>query len=541
MKSKNKVVVIGLDGGTLDLMLPWIQQGKLPTFSKIVKKGVHGKLRSTTPYYSAPAWVSAVTGCQPGKHGIYDFFRTDTINKNIVNSKLRKVPAVWNILTDVGKKSLVINVPGSYPPEKINGTMITGLLTPSLESEFTYPKDIKKALTKDQLGEYLLEQVAIDDIPKNLTAKHAPEKLANQTNQTTKSHAIVTMNLMKKHDWDFTMVVFRGTDDVQHLLWQRKDLVFDCYKKADEYIGEMMSKYPDAVFIIISDHGFGQPEKYFHVNNALFNAGYLKITTHPIRNFGTLSSMFLSKMSKIIYLILPVQKLVRTPIVRKLILTSSISRNIDLSKSKALFHSICSRGIRINLKGKFKEGIVEKEDYDKLRTELISFLKNIKDPETGENIVKKVNTFEEIYGPDAVNDPLDIIFDLNEKYGAQELIQEPKEGIRSIFKFDKKELSIVSKPGFYEWVGDHRPNGIIFMYGDNIKKNHKIHTSIVDIAPTVLSILETPIPDYMDGKVIDEAFIKKPKVTIEKSYSLKRKTLSKGELDKIKKLSIDLL
>ena len=255
-----KTVLIGIDGATLDLVLPWIEKGELPSFAKIKNGGVHGKLRSTTPYYSAPAWVSMVTGVQPGKHGIYDFFRTDTCTKNIVNSRYRKAPAIWKMLTDEGKRSIVVNVPGSFPPEKINGAMITGLLTPSPDSDYTYPKELKKALVPGKIGSYVLEQVAVDDIPKNLTARYAPEKLAAQINDMTISHGEVTMNLMKMDDWDFTMVVFRGTDDAQHLLWNKKDLILSCYQQADEYIGKMMAEYPEANFILVSDHGFGKPK-----------------------------------------------------------------------------------------------------------------------------------------------------------------------------------------------------------------------------------------------------------------------------------------
>ena len=198
-----KIVIIGVDGGTLNLIIPWVKQGKLPCFAKIIKEGVYGKLRSTTPYYSAPAWVSIITGVLPGKHGIYDFFHTDCFTKKLVNSSYRKVPAIWNYLTEKNLSSIVVNVPGTYPPEKIKGSMITGLLTPSLESEYTYPKEIKKELVDGKIGRYELEQVAVDDIPKNLTARYSPEKLAEQVNMITKSHGTVTLNLMKKIDWDF--------------------------------------------------------------------------------------------------------------------------------------------------------------------------------------------------------------------------------------------------------------------------------------------------------------------------------------------------
>lgn len=531
----SRVVVIGLDGGTLDLMQPWMDDDSLPTFNKIRQQGAYGRLRSTTPYYSAPAWVSIVTGCNPGKHGIYDFFRTDCFaQKNLVSSSYRKQPAIWNLLTQANRTSIVVNVPGTYPPEEIKGVMITCLLTPSFESNFTYPKEIKNDLTADKLGKYELEQIAVDDVPKNLTAKYAPEKLSDQINMMTTSHATVTLNLMDKYDWDFTMVVFRGTDDVQHLLWDRKDLILSCYKKADEYIGKIMNKYPDALLVIVSDHGFGKAHKYFYVNNALYNAGYIKTTSNPAYNFNNLFILFFDKTSKLIFHLLPIQKIVRSHFGKKFILSSGLGANIDFSKTIAVYHSVCSRGIRINLKDRYEHGIVEKKEYHKIRNELIEYLRNIRDPETGEKIIQKIYTFEEIYGENAVNNPLDIIFDLKEEYGAQELIQ-PYIGFNSIFKRRKQNLPFVTAPGFYDWMGDHRPNGIIFMYGENIRQNYQISASVVDLVPTILSMMNIPISSNIDGKVIEDVFIKKPQV---KKVSSKEKFLTEVELKKIKKLKL---
>lgn len=529
MTSGTKVILIGLDGATLDLLTPWIEKGLLPAFKKMMECGVYGKLRSTIPYYSAPAWVSMVTGVQPGKHGIYDFFKTDTYGKNIVNSRDRKVPAIWKMLTDEGKRSIIVNVPGSFPPEKINGVMITGLLTPSPTSDYTYPKELKNALVTDKLGSYLLEQVAVDDIPKNLTARYAPEKLAAQINDMTRSHAKVTMNLMKMDDWDFTMLVFRGTDDAQHLLWNQKELILSCYQQADVYIGQMIEDYPDATFILVSDHGFGKPKKYFYVNNALYNEGYLQTSSDPSHNLNTILTLLFDRFSHIIFRLIPLQKIVRSEIGRKMILSGSSQSNIDYTKTKAVYHSVCSRGIRINLKGKYEYGMVEPEEYDTIRTELINFLKNITDPETGKRIVEKVYTKEEIYGENAVNDPLDIIFDLEEDYGAQELLQ-PPEGIKEFFRSSKNKLSTISAPGFYDWVGDHRPNGILFMHGKNIIKNKQVNASIVDIVPTVLALLNVPLSPDFDGTVLQEAF--KNPIKIKKSTK-KKQLLNVKELEVI--------
>ena len=535
MTNKTNVVLIGVDGGTLDLIEPWVEKGKLPTFENIIKKGTYGNLRSTTPYYSAPAWVSMVTGCHPGKHGIYDFFRTDTCVKNIVNSRMRRVPAIWNMLTGAGKESIIVNVPGTYPPEKINGIMITGLLTPSLDSDYTYPKEIKQQLRDDRIGSYLLEQVAVDDIPKNLTARYAPEKFARQVNELTTSHGIVTMNLMKDFPWDFTMVVFRGTDDIQHLLWNRKDLILSCYQKADEYMGKMMETYPDAIFIIVSDHGFGTPKKYFYVNNALYNKGYIKTSSNPSINLNTIMAMLFDKLSRIIFHVVPMQKIVRSKMGRTFILSTGSASSIDMNHTVAMYHSVCSRGIRINLKEKYPQGYVDKKEYDRIKDELILFLQSIKDPDTGEAIVKHIYDAKEIYGEDAVNDPLDIIFDLKEEYSTQELLQ-PPEGIRSLLSSHKKDLSILSKPGFYDWIGDHRPNGIFFMYGKHHIANKKVDASIVDIVPTILALLDVPIPKNIDGAVIADAFNHPFEIKYTDHYITKETKLMHAELAAIQKL-----
>jgi len=256
-----KVILIGIDGATPYLIEKWIRDGKLPNFQKIQGSGVWGRLKSTIPPFSAPAWTSIVTGCNPGKHGIYGFESTGTLEQHIISSRHRKVPAVWNFLTDIGLKNIVVNVPGSYPPEEINGIMITGLLTPSLESNFTYPSYIKQRLKKDDLGNYELEQLWLEDYSRSRIKKHAPQKLLDTINRQLESRAQVALNLMKESDWNFTMVVFRGTDTAQHFLFENKNLLLLCYQKVDEIIGTIMEKIPDALFFIVSDHGFEEIDK----------------------------------------------------------------------------------------------------------------------------------------------------------------------------------------------------------------------------------------------------------------------------------------
>ena len=107
-----KTVMIGIDGATLDLMEKWMDNGKLPNFQKIQKNGAWGKLKSTIPPFSAPAWTSIVTGSNPGKHGVYGFESTSTLEPHLISSRYRKIPAIWNYLTDIGIKSIIVNLVG---------------------------------------------------------------------------------------------------------------------------------------------------------------------------------------------------------------------------------------------------------------------------------------------------------------------------------------------------------------------------------------------------------------------------------------------
>ncbi|MDO8141482.1 MAG: alkaline phosphatase family protein, partial [Candidatus Brocadiales bacterium] len=124
-----KIVVIGIDSATFDIIEPLVNQGKLPVFTRFMKEGVWGRLQSTIPPVTPPAWTSLVTGKNPGKHGIFDFYgyTTNGYERPIINSQAIKAKTLWNILSEGGKSVGIINVPLTYPPEKVNGFLIPGM------------------------------------------------------------------------------------------------------------------------------------------------------------------------------------------------------------------------------------------------------------------------------------------------------------------------------------------------------------------------------------------------------------------------------
>ncbi len=144
---KNKLLVIGIDGGTLDIVLPMVADGKLPNLQRLIQKGAYGTLRSTVPPVTAPAWSSFITGTNPGRHGIFYFFKREKDkhggrSRNVLANlnHIRGIP-FWKVLNTHGKKVGLLNIPLTYPPQKVNGFMVSGMLVPRGSTDYTFPPE----------------------------------------------------------------------------------------------------------------------------------------------------------------------------------------------------------------------------------------------------------------------------------------------------------------------------------------------------------------------------------------------------------------
>ena len=146
----SRVLVIGIDGGTFDLIKPWSKAGYLPNISKLISEGSFGNLKSTPLPLTGPAWSSLITGKNPGKHGIFDFVKVTSDYKMIpITSEDIDSPTIFDIVSRSGKKVISINVPITYPPIKLNGYMISGMPAFNLKDGITYPPELSKELPKN--------------------------------------------------------------------------------------------------------------------------------------------------------------------------------------------------------------------------------------------------------------------------------------------------------------------------------------------------------------------------------------------------------
>ncbi len=504
-----KVILIGIDGATPQLLSKWIDQGKLPTFSSLREQGCSGKLASTIPPFSAPAWTSIVTGCNPGKHGIYGFESTGTLSPHLITSRSRKVPAIWNYLSSIGLKNIIINVPGSYPPDTINGVMITGLLTPSFDSQFTYPASLKDRLHNDDLGDYELEHFWLEDYARSRMKDRAPDQLLDLIINQMESRATVALNLMQSTPWDFTMLVFRGTDTAQHFLFHRPDLLLKCYQKVDTLINKIMTTYPQATFIIVSDHGF-EPIKYIlYPDNVLYNNHYLTPTWDPLQNYSSLILSVTYQLINRFMKILPGNYLRNAPRLKQLLLTNATKEKLINFHHTTAFSTADGRGIQICFKDKYPQGIVTSQDTHKIYNDLKTLFSSLKDPQTGNTLVQKIYLSEEVYGKNAQGPP-DLILSLEKGVTASEWIRYPQT-FKELLHTQPRTLPIVYTHDAAGRSGDHAEYGIFFTKGHNIKTNYTIDSiTVEDILPLIFSILNLPQPHAITGKIPLKIFTQQP-------------------------------
>jgi predicted AlkP superfamily phosphohydrolase/phosphomutase len=487
-KKDSKVLVIGLDGATWDLIKPWVDEGRLSNISNLMKRGVWGNLKSVIPTLSAPAWVSFMTGKNPGKHGIFDFMvysgdsHFNDEESSLVSSRSLKDKTIWEILSLHNKKVGVVNVPVTYPPKKVNGFLISGFMTPPSAKEFTYPKELKEEIPDYRIG---------TKFERYWHGMEPEDKLMlfEEQHDITEKRAFAVLKLMDKKDTDFLIVVFKGTDNMQHYFWDRKDVLLEYYQKIDEIIGEILAKAGKNVnYIIMSDHGFGPAAtKIFYINLWLGELGLFRTKQATKKYLWSFVCRIGRKFPK---------RVVRTSLVKK---TASDIREmsipqIDWSETKAYGEDRGLKGININVKGREPYGIVGQEmEYEDLRNKIVDELNRLKDPETGEKIMNEVYKNNEIYSGEFLDKTSDIIFIQNHKY---------------LIKQDLLSGTMIASHS-PELPGEHHAqiNGIFIAKGPDVKEGKKIEEAeLVDLAPTILHLMTVPVSKDMDGKVLKEIF-----------------------------------
>ncbi|HNW92650.1 MAG TPA: alkaline phosphatase family protein [bacterium] len=288
--NRRKLAVIGLDCATPQLVFGAFRDD-LPNLKRLMAGGSWGKLRSTDPPITVPAWLCMFTGCDPGKLGIYGFrnYRDYAYEKMTFATTLAvKEPAVWDVLAQHGIRSIVLGVPPSYPvPPLPGGTRVGCWLTPDASCEYTWPRELKRELAA-QFGEYQFDvrDFRTDD----------KDYLKRQIGEMTDQHFALARHLVTTRDWEFFAMVEIGLDRLHHGFWKYFDpqhrkfqpgsphagVIRDYYRQLDTRVGELLAAMPDdTTVLVVSDHGAQRMDGGFRINEWLRQQGYLVLTTEP--------------------------------------------------------------------------------------------------------------------------------------------------------------------------------------------------------------------------------------------------------------------
>jgi predicted AlkP superfamily phosphohydrolase/phosphomutase len=505
-----RVMIIGLDGATLDLIRPWADAGILPTFKRLFKDGASGTLRSTIPPITPAAWSSFMTGVNPGKHGVFDFtmHKDDAYELNMVRSTNRQAPSIWQLASQAGRRVAVFNVPVTYPPERVNGFMVSGLMTPPTARDASWPPELQKELEQAVPGWGFLTEELFE---RGREAEYVRTMM--QVNQTTYG---VASHLMNKAPWDLFVTVFQTPDLMSHFMWQFMEThaagspepvrevlanaMQECYRDIDAKLARLIGEAGDDAYVmLVSDHGHGRMDNYIAVNTWLLAKGYiclkrdwftrLKYLLYRLHltpsNFFSLAEKFKigSKVRR--------ASGKRAGAVKQRLKSIFISFNdVDWSRTRAYSTGYCGP-IYVNLKGRETNGIINPgPEYEALLDQLAADLMTLKEPgNSGLPLVGKIHRGHDIYsGPFAERAPDLVFFPRDWRYmvlGSGEFLS----------------TSWIGKSA--NKTGHHRMEGIFFLSGPGIKPGYSLQdASIVDVAPTTLALLGVPIPKSMDGCVL---------------------------------------
>ena len=535
-KTGGKVWIIGLDGATFDLLDPWMEAGLLPNIRRLMEGGARGNLRSTIPPMTFPAWTSFQTGKNPGKHGIFDFTerKPNSYEVQFVNARSRRARTMWQIASDAGKKVGTVRVPVTFPPDPVEGFVIAGFEAPGLGGGFTrqavHPPEVYD-LVKEAIPDYRITPNAV-----KYSSQGRMDKALEMMLFSLDVNLRATLLLAKKYDPDLMMIVFGESDTVGHYFWKDHDpesprhdpdncipdAIKRIYCRLDEAVGELVDAAPeDATIILVSDHGFGGVgARSVQMGTWLEQEGYLTFKGSNGSDAGPKSSReqaiirALDRVRQVSIKLLP-------PFVKSQIFRRGAGL-VNRMESFIRFGRIDWPGTRvyseempygpavwINRKGREPEGIVEPgTEYDALRAEVKQRLEEFRNPATGDKMLEHVWFREEVYTGPYVDKAPDLIldwaldggytygFETSGKNGRHEIVRE----------LSAAELSL---PGNRNKNGSHRHFGILSLTGPSIVSGGRLEGAhITDVAPTALYLLGVPVPDDLDGAVLEQAFVR---------------------------------
>lgn len=512
-----RVLVIGLDGATFNIIEPLVAQGRLPTLARLMREGAHAPLRSTIQPSSEQAWASFMTGVQNGKHGVFSFVRRRPASYEFeyISGRNVRAPALWDILSDRGRPTITVNVPMTYPPHPVNGVLIGGLMSPGERSRFTYPDGIYDELCQ-AVGGYIINV----DIERGDLAPEEEERLVAQVYEMTRLRTAATLHLAHTRPWDLLTVVYAAPDRVSHKFWKYMDpahplytaegaarfgqVIPRVYEAMDAAVAELLADLADeqTTVLILSDHGFGPMRKAIYLNKWLAQHGYLAYqatATSPARRART---AFIKTMRRALRWVdnpalswLKARAFELLPGLKGELFSSMTFAQVDWARTRA--YAVGTMGnIFLNVRGREPAGIVAPgAEYEQVRDQLMVDLATLADDTTGEPVFNAIYRREALYHGPYQEEAPDIVCLKDARYHVAAVDWRTHQDDRVLVPLQPGELLFAA-----DISAQHELDGILIAWGIGVSQDKRLAgAQIVDLAPTILQLLGEPVPAEMDG------------------------------------------
>ncbi len=453
-----RVLIVGLDCAEPSLVLErW--RDDLPVLTGLADRGVSGRLTSIIPPITVPAWSCMMSSRTPGDLGVYGFRnRSDHSydGKFIADSTVIKPPRLWDIIGRAGGQSVVLGVPGTYPPKPLRGAMVSCFLTPGLESRYTYPPALRDEI-RDLVGDYMFDASGFRSDDK--------DPLLEQIYEMTDKRFKLADHLAETRPWQLFAMVEMGTDRIHHGFWKFFDethrkhepgnrfenAIRDYYVHLDGLIGGLLAHADDdTLVLVVSDHGAKSLVGGVRINEWLRREGLLALEREPDG------------------------------------VTSTQEAGIDWSRTTAWGDGGYYARIFLNVEGREPQGTVPAADFERVRDDLAARIAAIPD-ENGEPLATRCYKPEELYDEvNGVAPDLIVIFD-DLRWRSVGTVG-GDEGIHT-FENDTGPDD-----------ANHAQDGMWIAAGAGVSARGTLDAHLLDIAPTVLDLLGIPVPEEMRGR-----------------------------------------
>ena len=450
-------MVIGLDCAAPELLFDqWRDQ--LPTIRALMERGAFGVLRSCDPPITVPAWSVMTASRNPGELGFYGFRnRRDRSYDRLALADARavRVPRVWDILSMRDRSVIVLGVPQTYPVSRVNGVMVSCFLTPDTEtSQYTYPAELAAEI-EGLLGRYLVD---VEDFRTD-----EKDRLLRDLEEMTEKRFRLAEHLLETREWDLFFMVEMGTDRIHHAFWRFFDpahrlyepgnpyegAMLDYYRRLDEKLGQLLRLADDETAVmVVSDHGVKRMEGGICVNEWLRQEGYLTLLEEPREPLRLEPDM------------------------------------VDWERTVAWGEGGYYCRLFMNVRGREPKGLVEPDDYERVRDEIRGKLEALGD-EQGRPIGSVAHKPEDLYATRRGVAP-----DLLVYFGdlAWRSVGQVGTGVVHVFENDTGPDD-----------ANHAHEGLYLLVADGVAPGRSGERDLRDVAPTLLELLGEPVPADMEG------------------------------------------